>query len=109
MTEVTVGREKIEVVPSFCYLGDCLSSGGGVKSMSSQDSVSQGANSMNSHHPHLPSMSHHLQRKSLHLHAPTSSDLHNLQRNDRAMIRCVYSVNIKEQVSSQDLPIEAMY
>ena len=29
MTEVTVGREKLEVVLSFCYLGDCLSSGGG--------------------------------------------------------------------------------
>ena len=29
MTEVTVGREKLEVVPSFCYLGDCLYSGGG--------------------------------------------------------------------------------
>ena len=27
MTEVTVGREKLKVVPSFCYLGDCLSSG----------------------------------------------------------------------------------
>ena len=23
-TEVTVGREKLKVVPSFCYLGDCL-------------------------------------------------------------------------------------
>ena len=29
MTEVTLGQEKLEVVPSFCYLGDCLSSGGG--------------------------------------------------------------------------------
>ena len=29
MAKVTVGREKVEVVPSFCYLGDCLSSGGG--------------------------------------------------------------------------------
>ena len=28
MTEVTVGREKLEVVPSFCYLGDWLFSGG---------------------------------------------------------------------------------
>ena len=28
MTEVSVGREKLEVVPSICYLGDCLSSGG---------------------------------------------------------------------------------
>ena len=29
MTEVTMGREKLKVVPSFCYLGDCLSLGGG--------------------------------------------------------------------------------
>ena len=28
MTEVTVGWEKLEVVPYFCYLGDCLFSGG---------------------------------------------------------------------------------
>ena len=28
-TEVTVGRDKLEVVPSFWYFGDCLSSGGG--------------------------------------------------------------------------------
>ena len=29
MTEVTVGREKLEVLPSFCCLGDCLLSGDG--------------------------------------------------------------------------------
>ena len=29
MTEITVVREKTEVVPSFCYLGNCLSAGGG--------------------------------------------------------------------------------
>ena len=28
MTEVTVGQEKLQVVPPFCYLRDCLSSGG---------------------------------------------------------------------------------
>ena len=27
MTEVRVGREKLEVVPSFSYIGDCLSAG----------------------------------------------------------------------------------
>ena len=31
MTKVTVGRKKLEVVPSFCYLGDSLSPGGGCK------------------------------------------------------------------------------
>ena len=59
-------------------------------------------------HPHFPLISHHLQMKSLHLHAsgtwaPTSSDLHTLQRNDQTMIRCVCSVTTKEQASSQDL------
>ena len=34
---------------------------------------------------------------------PKLIDLHSLQRNDRAMIRCVRGVTIKEQVSSQDL------
>ena len=29
MAEVTVWRNESEVVPSFCYLGDCLSSGAG--------------------------------------------------------------------------------
>ena len=29
VTEVTIGREMLEVVPSFCYLGDYLSSVGG--------------------------------------------------------------------------------
>ena len=38
MTEATVGRYKLEVVPSFCYLGDCLSSG--ANSMSSCPSSS---------------------------------------------------------------------
>ena len=28
MTEVTMSRETLEVVPSFSYVGDCLSSGG---------------------------------------------------------------------------------
>ena len=27
--EVQVGPDKLEVVPSFCYLGDMLSAGGG--------------------------------------------------------------------------------
>ena len=59
-------------------------------------------------HPHFPLISHHLQMKSLKTPCkrnlgPNSSDLHSLQRNDRAMIRCVCGVTIKEQVSSQDL------
>ena len=57
MTEVTVGWEKLEVLPSFCYLEDCLSSGGGCELIS-----------------------HHLQRKSLQIvcqecHAPCKRNL----------------------------------
>ena len=64
-TEVTVGRYKLEVVPSFCYLGDCLSSG---------------ANSMSSCRSSPPLISHHLQRKSLQFmcqrcHAPCKQNL----------------------------------
>ena len=110
MTEVTTGREKIEVVPS-CYLGDWLSSGGGCELVTiTRRRVSWGQfnESMPSAHPNLPVISHHLQRKTLHLHASgtwvsTSFDLHNLQRNDRAMIRCVCNVTTtKRQVCSQD-------
>ena len=47
MREVTVGREKLGLVLSFCYLGDCLSSDGGCElALLSQDAVSHGANSM---------------------------------------------------------------
>ena len=82
-----------------------------VNSMPSQDAVSHGANSMSpcpSAHPHLLLISHHLQRRTLHLRGsgtwgPTSSNQHNLQRNDRAIISCVCGVTTKEQVSSQDI------
>ena len=51
MTEVTVGRGKLEVVPYFCYLGDYLSSGGGCELAPVR--------------PHLPLIPHDLKRKNL--------------------------------------------
>ena len=87
MTEITVGREKFEVVSSFCYLGDCLSSGGRCELPS--------ITKTHFHHkiqgcigqiqwspvcPHLPLISYHLQRNSLEFvcqecHAPCKTNL----------------------------------
>ena len=57
ITEVTVGREKLEVVSYLCYLRDCLSEV--VNSLPSQDTGSHGANSicsgLSSPPTHLPS------------------------------------------------------
>ena len=49
MTEVTVGRENPDVVPSFCYLRDCLSSCGGCElALIKRCCHVHGANSMSS-------------------------------------------------------------
>ena len=49
MTEVTVGQEKLQVVPSFCYLGAAHPQVVVVNSLLlSQDAVSHGANSLSS-------------------------------------------------------------
>ena len=105
MTVVAVGREKnVEVVPSFFNLGDCLSSCGSCETRCHRKTPCRmGPIQLAPAHPHLPLISHHLQRKSLHLHAsgtwaPTPSGLHNLQRNDRAIIRCLCGVTIKKTV-----------
>ena len=65
--------------------------------------------------PHLPLISHHIQRKTLQLcirsamlhasetWAPTLSNFHHLQRSDPTMILWMCSVTTKYKVSSQDL------
>ena len=116
MTEVTVGRGKFRVVPSFCYLGDYLSSDGGcelatitrcrvawgkfnlllpVLTFRSFPITSRGR-------VHNSCVRGAMLRASL-TWAPTLSDLHRMQGNDRAMIHWVCSVPTKDQVSSQDL------
>ena len=115
MTEVTEGRAKLEVVPSSCYLGDCLSSGGCCE----LDSITRchvAWGKFNELLSVLTSRSFPITSRgrvyyscvrSAMLHAsetwaPTSSDLHHLQHNDPAMICWMCSVTTKDQVSSQD-------
>ena len=116
LTEVTVGTEQLEVVPSFCYLGDTLSSGGGCELAS----ITRCRVAWGKFHELLPILTsrsfpitsrgrvYNSCVRSAMLHAsetwaPTSSDLHRLQRNDRAMIRWMCGVITKDEVSSQDL------
>ena len=67
MTEVTVVvREKFEVVPSFCYLGDCLSSSGGCELASITTFPGRMGKIQWTHaRRHIPLISHRLPRKSL--------------------------------------------
>ncbi len=116
MTEVTVGTERLEVVPSFCYLGDTLSSGGGCE-LASITRCRTAWGKFNELLPILTSRSIPITSRGLVYNscvrsimlyasetwAPTSSVLHRLQRNDRAMIRWMCGVTTKDQASSQDL------
>ena len=113
MTEVTVDEEKLEVASSFCYLADCLSSSGGCELATI--TRCRVAYSMSSCLFSPPLFSYHLQRKSLQfvrhechapckrILAPTLSDLHCLQRNDRDMICWMRGVTTKDQVSPHHL------
>ena len=116
MTEVTVGLEKLEVASSFCYLGDCLSSGGDCElNTITRCCVTWGK--LNELLPVLTSRSFSITSRrrvfnscvrSATLHAsktwaPTLSDLHLLQRNDQAMICWMCGVTTKDQVNSHDL------
>ena len=56
MSEVIVGREKLEVAPSFCYLGDFLSSGGSCE-LASITRCRMGQIQRASAHPHRPLIS----------------------------------------------------
>ena len=112
ITEVTVGGEKLEMVPSFCFPGDCLYSGGGCELTTiTRCRVTWGKfNVLTSRSFPITSRRrvYNLCVKSAMLHtsetwAPTSSDLHHLQRGDRAMICWMCGVTTKDQVSSQDL------
>ena len=100
MTQVTVGREKFEVVPSFCYLWDCLSSDGSCE-IASFTRCRVAWDKFNEPLPILISCSlpftyrrifYNSCVRSAMLHASetwaqTSSDCYRLQRNGRAMIR----------------------
>ena len=117
-SEVQVGPNKLEVVASFCYLGDMLSAGGGCE-MAVTTRVKIAWKKFRELLPVLTSR--HLSYKtrghvysscvrSAMLHASetwplTKMNLQRLQRNDRAMIRQICSIKPEDvaRVRSSEL------
>ena len=112
--EVQVGPDKLEVVASFCYLGDMLSAAGGCE-LSTTTRVKTAWKKFKDLLPVLSS--HHLSFKtrgrvysscvrSAMLHASetwplTKPNLQRLQRNDRAMIRQFCNVRTQDIVTTR--------
>ena len=104
-TEYQLGDDKLEVVPCFCYLGDMLGAAGGCDS-ATITRVGCAWKKFRELLPVLTSSSLSLRVRghiysvcvrSAMLHAAetwplNTSDLHRLQRNDRAMIRWICKV-----------------
>ena len=103
--EVQVGPDKLEVVASFCYLGDMLSAGGGCeiavttrvktawKKFRELLSVLTSCHLSKKTHGHVYSSC--VQSAMLHASETwplTKTNLQRLQRNDRAMIRQICSI-----------------
>ena len=116
-SEVQVGPDKLEVVASFCYLGDMLSAGGGCE-MAVTTRVKTAWKKFRELLPVLTCR--HLSYKtsghvysscvrSAMLHASeiylTKTNLQRLQRNDRAMIRQIYNIKPEDvaRVRSSEL------
>ena len=117
-SEVQVGPDNLEVVASFCYLGDMLSAGGGCE-MAVTTRVKTTWKKFRELLPVLTSR--HLSNKtrghvysscvrSAMLHASetwplTKTNLQRLQRNDRAMIRQICSIKPEDvaRVRSSEL------
>ena len=109
--EVQVGEHKLEVVASFCYLGDTLSAGGGCE-LATTTRVNTGWKKFKELLPILTTR--HLSYKIRgHIYntcvrsamlrasktwALTSSNLQRLQRSDRAMIRWI--CNVKAEIGA---------
>ena len=116
INEVFVDEVKMDVVPSFCYLGDMLSAGGGCDlAVTTRCSVPWGK-----FRKLLPILtSKHVSLKtcgklfscfvcSVMLHAsetwaPTVSVLQRLQLNDRSMIRWICNTRARDRVPSSEL------
>ena len=112
--EVQVGPHKLELVASFCYLGDMLSAASGCE-LSTTTRVKTTWKKFKDLLPVLSSR--HLSFKtrgrvysscvrSAKLHASetwplTKPNLQHLQRNDRAMIRQIYSVRPQDIVTTR--------
>ena len=112
--EVQVGPDKLEVVASFCYLGDMLSAAGGCELLT----TTRVKTSWKKFKDLLPvHSSRHLPFKtrgrvysycvrSAMLHASktwplTKPNLQHLQRNDRAMIRQICNVRLQDIVTTR--------
>ena len=112
--EVQIGADKLEVVASFCYLGDMLSAAGGCE-LSTTTRVKTPWKKFKDLLPVLSSR--HLSFKtpgrvysscvqSSMLHASetwplTKPSLQRLQRNDRAMIRQICNVRLQDIVTTR--------
>ena len=112
--EVQVGPDKLEVVASFCYLGDMLSAAGGCElSMTTRVKMA-----WKNFKDLLPVLSSHrlsfkthgrlysscVQRPMLHASETwplTKPNLQHLQRNDRAMIRQVCNIRLQDVVTTR--------
>ena len=117
-SEVQIGPDKLEVVASFCYLGDMLSAGGGCE----MAVTTRVKNAWKKFRELLPVLtSRHLSYKthghvysscvrSAMLYASeiwplTKTNLQRLQRNDRAMIKQICSIKSEDvaRVRSSEL------
>ena len=119
-SEVQVGPDKLEVVASFCYLGDMLSAGGGCE-MAVTTHVKTAWKKfrelwlvpvLTSRHLSYKTRGHVYSScvRSAMLHASetcalTKTNLQRLQRNDRAMIRQICSIKPEDvaRVRSSEL------
>ena len=112
--EVQVGPDNLEVVPSFCYLGDMLSAAGGCKlSTTTREKTTwkkfkELLPVLSSHHhsfkTHGRVYSCCVQRVMLHASETwplTKPNLQRLQRNDRAMIRQICNVKPQDIVTTR--------
>ena len=118
LNEVQVGPDKLEVVASFCYLGDMLSAGGGCE-IAVTPRVKTAWKKFRELLPVLTSRHFSYKTRghvysscvlSAMLHASetwplTKTNLQRLRRNDRAMIRQICSIKPEDvaTVRSSDL------
>ena len=99
--EVQVGPDKLEVVASFCYLGDMLSVAGGCE-LSTTTRVKTAWKKFKDLLPVLSSC--HLSFKTrgrVYSSCVTKPNLQRLQQNDRAMIRQICNVRPQDIVTTR--------
>ena len=114
--EVEIGNEKLEIAPEFCYLVDMLTAGGGCQVAA----ITRCKCAWGKFHQLLPLLTNRqvplLTKgkvysscvRSVMLHAAETwamkaYTLNRLRRNDRSMIRWIYNVKAKDEVSSDSL------